>query len=214
MIRRFGEADDPALRKQVACGLCKKNLALGKFGRGEEEIAVHDDLLRRFAATCDPELRKPLACAVSCALNSRAWSVYEKKNNSLVDQAILDAKKAIEMDPQDAYRHTLASLFALASQWEDAFTQARLFANDDLLVSRSPDDVIDFFVYAASSGKAEEALQAIKGTKAETAMEPLVVALKIAAGKPFRAPQEVVEVAKDVLKRIEEQARMSESDVD
>ncbi len=211
LIRRFGEADDPVLRGQVACGLCKKSLALGKLGRGEEEIAVHDDLLRRFAATCDPELRKPLACAVACSLNIRAWSVYTKKDNSMIDQAILDAKKAIEIDPHDAYRHTLASLLALASQWDDAFTQARFFANDDLLLSQSPDDVIDFFIYAAAAGKAEEALRAIKGTKAESAMEPLVVALKIATGKPFRAPQEVVEVAKDVLKRIEERARMSES---
>ncbi len=207
LIHRFGEADDSALREQVACALCKKSLALGKLGRGGEEIAVHDDLLRRFAATDDPAFRKPVACA----LNLRAWLVYEKKNNSMVDQAILDAQKAIEIYPQDAYRHTLASLFALASRWEDAFDQARLFANDDLILSHSPDDVIDFFVYAASSGKAEEALRAIKGTKAESAMEPLVVALKMAAGKPFRAPQEVVEVAKDVLKRIEERARMLES---
>jgi tetratricopeptide (TPR) repeat protein len=206
LIRRFGEADDPALRERVACALCKKSIALKKLGRGEEEIAVHDDLLRRFAATSDPALRKPVACA----LNLRAWSVYAKRNNSMVGQAILDAKKALEIDPQNAYRHTLASLFALASRWEDAFDQARLFANDDLLLSQSPDDVIEFLVYAASSGKAEEALRAIKGTKAESAMEPLVVALKMAAGKPFRAPQEVVEVAKDVLKRIEERARMSE----
>ena len=198
------------MREQVACALCKKSLALGKLGRGGEEIAVHDDLLRRFAATDDPAFRKPVACA----LNVRAWLVYEKKNNSMVDQAILDAKKAIEIDPHDAYRHTLASLFALASRWDDAFTQARLFANDDLLLSQSPDDIIDFFIYAASSGKADGALRAIKGTKAESAMEPLVVALKMTAGTPFRAPQEVVEVAKDVLKRIEERAKTLENKVD
>jgi len=210
LIRRFSEVDDSALRERVACALCKKSLALEKLGRGEEEIAVHDDLLRRFAATSDPAVRK----AVACTLNLRAWSVYAKEDNSMVDQAILDAKKAIEIYPQDAYRHTLASLLALASRWGDAFDQARLFANDDLLLSQSPDDIIDFFIYAASSGKAEEALRAIKGTKAESAMEPLVVALKIAAGKTFRAPQEVVEVAKDIVKRIEERARMLESKPD
>ncbi len=210
LIRRFGEAGDPALHEGVACALCKKSIALKKLGRGEEEIAVHDDLLRRFAATSDPAVRK----AVACALNLRAWSVYAKKDRLMVNQAILDVKKAIEIDPHDAYRHTLASLFALASRWEDAFAQARLFANDDLILSHSPDEVIDFFIYVASSGKAEEALRAITGTKLESAMEPLVVALKIAAGKPFRAPQEVVEVAKDVLKRIEERGPMLESKPD
>jgi protein involved in temperature-dependent protein secretion len=163
--------------------------------------------MRRFAATHDPALRNPVACV----LNSRAWSVYERKNNSMVDQAILDAKKAIEIEPQNTYRHTLASLLGMASKWEDAFVQARLFADDDLILSRSPDDVLDFFIYAAASDKAEEALRTIKGTKAEAAMEPLVAALKMRAGKSFRAPQEVVEVAKDVLKRIEERARMLES---
>ena len=41
-------------------------------------------------------------------------------------------------------------------------------------------------------------------------MEPLAVAPKIVAGKPFRAPQEVVEVAKDIRKKIEEQSKMLE----
>ena len=212
LIRRFGGSDDPDLRERAACGLCKKSFALGKLGRDQEEIAVYDDLMHRFAATYDPALRKPVACALS----NKAWSVYEKKNKLLVDQAIIDAKKAIEINPQEAntYRHTLASLLGLASRWEDAFALARDFSDDDLILRRSPDDVIAFFVYAAASGKAEEALQAIKGTKAESAMEPLVVALKMAAGKTFRAPQEVTEVAKDVLKRIEHQAKSLENKLD
>jgi tetratricopeptide (TPR) repeat protein len=210
LIRRFGEADDPALCEQVACALCKKSIALGELGRGNEEISVHDDMLRRFATTSDPAVRK----AVACSLNVRAWSVYAKKDNSMIDQGILDAKKALQIDPNNAYRHTLASLFALASRWDDAFAEARLFADDDSVLSQSPDDVIDFFVYSASQGKAEEALRAIKGTKAESAMEPLVIALKMATGQPFRAPQEVVEVAKDVLKRIEERQPTIESKCD
>jgi tetratricopeptide (TPR) repeat protein len=205
-IRRLSGADEPALRELIAQALVGKGAVLDSLGRREEAITVYDDLIRRFCDADDPALREQVAWA----LNGRAWSVYAKKNNLMVDQAILDAKKAIEIDPKSVYRHTLASLFGLASRWEDAFDQARLFANDDLLLSQSPDDVIEFLVYAASSGKAEEALRAIKGTKAESAMEPLVVALKMAAGNPFRAPQEVVEVAKDVLKRIEEQAKMLE----
>ncbi len=212
LIRRFGQTDDPALREQAACALCKKSLALERLGRAQEQIAVYEDLMHRFAATDDPALRKPVACM----LNSRAWSVFEKKNNLMVEQAILDVKKAVEIDSPNAntYRHTLACLFGLASRWEDAFAQARLFADDDLLLSESPNDVIDFFVYAAASGKAEEALRAIEGTKAEAAMEPLVAALKMTAGKPSRAPQEVVEVAKDILKRIEHRAKSLENKLD
>jgi len=35
-------------------------------------------------------------------------------------------------------------------------------------------------------------------------MKPLIVALQMLAGEEYNAPQEVVEVAKDVLERIEE----------
>jgi hypothetical protein len=40
-------------------------------------------------------------------------------------------------------------------------------------------------------------------------MEPLIVALQILVGEDYNAPQEVVEVAKDVLKRIEEKSHSS-----
>jgi len=212
LLRRFGDSDDLRLRKLIAHALFHKNLELQSLGRSEEAIAVYEDSIRLFGDSHDADLRQQMAWA----FNGRAWSVYEKKNKLLVDQAIIDAKKAIEINPQEAntYRHTLASLLGLASRWEDAFALARDFSDDDLILRRSPDDVIAFFVYAAASGKAEEALQAIKGTKAESAMEPLVVALKMAAGKTFRAPQEVTEVAKDVLKRIEHRAKSLENKLD
>jgi hypothetical protein len=38
-------------------------------------------------------------------------------------------------------------------------------------------------------------------------MEPLIVALRMLTGEDYNAPLEVVEVAKDVLKRIEEKKK-------
>ena len=40
-------------------------------------------------------------------------------------------------------------------------------------------------------------------------MEPLIVGLQMLTGEEYNAPQEVVEVAKDVVKRIEEKKTLN-----
>jgi len=100
------------------------------------------------------------------------------------------------------FHHTLACLLGLASRWEEAFELAKRFSDDPEIVEKCSQDILAFFVDAAAMGQAEPALRAIKGTKSEPAMEPLVVALKMSAGKPYRAPREVVEMANDIQGRI------------
>jgi len=192
----------------VAMALVNKGVRLGGLGRSEEEIVVYDDVISRFADIDEPALREQVAMA----FNGRAWKVYEKKVHALVDQAITDMKKAISIDPQNSYRHTLACLLALRSRWDDAFEQARYFADDETMLKESPKDIIEFFISAAASGKAEEALQAVRGLKIKSTMEPLIVGLKISAGKTVRAPREVLEVAKDIIKRIEERVKALKSE--
>lgn len=92
-------------------------------------------------------------------------------------------------------------------RWEEAFAHVRVFADDDNLLKDYPEDILGLFVEAAAAGQAKGALRALGGTKAEKEMEPLVVALKMLADSPFRAPTEVVEVAKDVVKKIQERAK-------
>ncbi|MDY6972657.1 MAG: ATP-binding protein [Thermodesulfobacteriota bacterium] len=198
VVSRFGDMDDPALRGQVARALVNKGVTLGSLDRNEEAIAVYDEVVSRFADMDEPALRGEVARA----LNQRARRVYEKEDYGMLDQAAADIKKALSIDPENTYRHTLACLLALQSQWDDALAQARYFADDESMIREHPGDIIDFFIFAAASNKAEEALQAVGKTKIESAMEPLIAALSISAGRQVRAPREVLEVAKDILERI------------
>jgi tetratricopeptide (TPR) repeat protein len=203
VVSRFGKSADPALAKYVARALVNKGFALGELGRHEDAIASYDEVVSRFGKGDDPAVREEVARA----LNQKAWTVYERKDFSSVHQAIQDASKAVEMSPRNQFRHTLACLLGMVSRWEDAFAQARSFADDNILLKECPEDIIGFFVEAAAAGQAQGALGALGGTKAEEEMEPFVVALKMLTDTPVRAPAEVVEVAKDVMKRIQEQAK-------
>ena len=186
----------------------KNVINLGRLGRGEDEIAVYDEVISRFG---DAE-ELPLREQVARALNSKAWNVYEIGNSLEVDLAIADVEKAISIMPQNMpFQHTLACLLGLASRWEEAFEHAKRFSDDRNMVEKCSQDILAFFVDAAATGQAEPALRAIEGTKSEPAMEPLVVALKMSAGKPYRAPREVVEMANDIQRRILQRAEVFHS---
>ena len=166
-------------------------------------MSLCDEIVKRFSESDRPELQK----RVAGALNSKAWTIYLRRDFSRVDEAIQLASKAIALLSQNAIHHTLASLFGMTSRWEEAFAQTGFFLNDEEMLKNFPEDIISFIVEAVADGQAERALQAMEGTKAESIMEPLLVALKMLTNTPFRAPQEVIEVANDVVKRIEERAK-------
>ncbi len=64
LLARFGNATEPALRKQVAMALVDKGYGLGILGRRQEQIAVYDDLLARFGNATEPALREQVAMAL------------------------------------------------------------------------------------------------------------------------------------------------------
>jgi hypothetical protein len=59
----------------------------------------------------------------------------------------------------------------------------------------------------AITGYANEGLKILKNSACAPYMEPLIVALQMLTGEDYNAPLEVVEVAKDVLKKIEEKKK-------
>ena len=78
------------------------------------------------------------------------------------------------------------------------------FLKSDELCKQYPNDLVSFFSNAAAAGFAKECLRILKNSLCAPFLEPLVVALQMVTGEEFNAPQEVVEVAKDVVKGIEE----------
>ncbi len=64
VVRRFGEAAEPALREQVAKALFNKGVTQGQAGKPEETIATYDEVVRRFGEAAEPVLREQVAKAL------------------------------------------------------------------------------------------------------------------------------------------------------
>jgi tetratricopeptide (TPR) repeat protein len=207
-VSRFEDSEDNSIIRQVANALINKSVILSQRGRHEEEFKIYEEVISRFKNSKD----NSILGQVAIAYNVKAWCVYEFKTLSELDQAIDQAKKAVTLRPEycEAH-HTLASLLGMGGQWEEALKESKLFINDKELLENFSEDVISFFIDAAAAGQSASALKTIEGTLTETLMEPLVVALKMVAEITFHAPQEVVEVANDIVKRIKKQTTQEKS---
>jgi hypothetical protein len=91
--------------------------------------------------------------------------------------------------------------------WKEALSVAADFLKDPSLAKELPNDIISFFTDAANAGYSKEGLKILKNSACAPYMEPLIVALQMLTGEDYNAPLEVVEVAKDVLKKIEEKKK-------
>jgi tetratricopeptide (TPR) repeat protein len=64
LLARFADAQEPALREQVARALVNKGVALGRMDDHAAAVAIFDDLLARFADAREPALREQVARAL------------------------------------------------------------------------------------------------------------------------------------------------------
>src|SRR5437867_2154677 len=64
VVRRFGDAPEPAVREQVAKALFTKGVVLDRLNRSEEAIAVYDEVLRGFGDATEPAVREQVAKAL------------------------------------------------------------------------------------------------------------------------------------------------------
>ena len=199
MIDRFGGSEDAGILTDVARALVNKGVTLKTMGKPEEALAAYDSVIDRFGGSEDAGILK----WVAGAYENKALMIYELKDISRLDMAIQAAENAIKIFPNDnTYHHTLASVYGLGGRWPEAFEKAMFFANDPVTIGENPEEILEFFIFAAAAGEPEAALEAINKTAAAASLEPLVVALKILSGVDFHAPQEVMAVASDIVKKV------------
>jgi hypothetical protein len=113
------------------------------------------------------------------------------------------AQEELVKEPDPVYQHNYASILGAQGKWEEALSTAVDFLKNTKSAKEFPNDIIFFFINAAVAGYAKEGLNLLKKSACAPYMEPLIVALQMLTGEEYNAPQEVVEVAKDVLTRIE-----------
>ncbi len=115
-------------------------------------------------------------------------------------------KGAIEKGPEEWHeRLTIARLLASIGNWKEALDLiSRFLARTENLES-AVGHITDFFIFTAASGYPAEALNALRKSSSASLMEPLVAGLQIFLGEEPTIAKEILEVGRDVAKRIEAQ---------
>ncbi len=203
-IERFGKRSEVPIAEKVAMAFVNKGMRLGELNRSEEAIQVYDEVIERFGERTEA----PIAEIVAKATNGFAWVVYCSGKYDLLPRAVEYAQTAVERFPNDkTFSHTLACVLGMVEQWDKALGLSNSFLDDDNFIEKFLQDIIQFFVDAAAAGQAAQSLEVLEKSPHAGKFEPLVVGLKMMLEKEYRAPQEVVEVAKDVVKRIKERRK-------
>jgi tetratricopeptide (TPR) repeat protein len=137
--------------------------------------------------------------------NSFAWAFYEHASLELLPDAERWAQEAVELKPENGnYRHTLASILCRLGKVQEAIEQGRKYLEDVAIVEKTVDDAIDLFVGLAARGVAKDALKILEGSASCEVLEPLIVGLRMYLGEDVQVATEIMEIGKDVAKRIEE----------
>ena len=210
VIEHYGESDDPELHSSVARAMNNRGVSLTLMGDASAAIAVSEGLVDRFGSSGAPELQAQVATAL-----------FHKGMNQircgLADQALLTA------DQLDLRRQAAGHDVRVSFNWK-----ARYLQMSARISQGSLSEAIDAFCsfYAAlepgnetmipelveavamlvAAGVPERELVGLLGSEPQKAarVAPLSIALRQRDGETVRAPTEVLEVAADVRKRIDE----------
>ena len=194
-----------------------KGITHGQRGESEAELAAYDDLAARFGASNTPELQVQVAKAL---LNKGAQQIESgRADEALRTSDELDRRFAAVTDNEPSvlaflrwqakWMRTLALLVldahAAALSAFQSVCAMFVVGNEAMLremLARVP--------ILIAAGAPERDLIEVLSADSQTAdaLAPLVVALRRLAGEPVRAPAEVLEVAADVCKDIEEAKRL------
>lgn len=137
-------------------------------------------------------------------LNNFAWAFYKYGSLDLLPKAEEWARDAVRLEKESGHCHnTLASIMCKLGKGREALQNAKKYVEDKNLVEKTIEDAIDLFIGLAANGVGKEALKILQESPSSKILEPLVVGLQLFVGEDVNAAAEIMEVAKDVVKRIE-----------
>ena len=211
LLRRFGESEDPELRVQVALALFNKGVTLGSLDRNEAAVESYDELLRRFGESEDPELHVRVAKALvnkgvtlgSLDRNEAAVETYDELLRRFGESEDPElrlpvANALLGKGMAHALRDELNEMMNVCAE------MIQRFGRGGEEISSVANEMFNFMVKTIATLGAEQAVADMlsKNTATAAALWPLHVALRQYLGEDVRAPDEVMEVAQDVLDRI------------
>ena len=211
LIDRFASSDDPYIRSVVAQAYIMIVALLKRHDRAEEVLATLDEAAKYIEDGDETEDRayEPMMLLLKgwaqrhLGRNDDALESYDELNSRFGD--------IVEFGGLPwrwhAARERVVTLYdaGMTDQWREALRRLYAMLDDTHEVALA--DLHGFVVFLASLGAAPNVLAeelATDGDK-EQALWPLVVALRRRAGEPVRAPAEVMDVADDILREIDNQ---------
>lgn len=118
------------------------------------------------------------------------------------------ARKAILSNPGNAScQHTLAIILCYAGNLDESLEHANAYLQDVNTVSQTIDDAIALFTILTSRGYGKQSIKILQDSPSAKNLEPLIVGLRLYSGESeidVKAPVEILEVGKDIVKRIQE----------
>jgi tetratricopeptide (TPR) repeat protein len=194
MIR--GRRDSPFIAR-AASALVEKGAALVSLGKPEEAMTCYERVIRRFHDRSDPEVKAEIALAFA----GKGIILGNHRKCVMAREAF---EKAVALDP-DNYHAALMLARCLEGQGRanGALTLIRThFAKLDQ-VKEYLGETAGLVVRLAAKGYAQDIINMLRESPSIELFEPLLVGLRLYLGEEVIAAAEIMEVAKDVVKRIE-----------
>jgi energy-coupling factor transporter ATP-binding protein EcfA2 len=94
--------------------------------------------------------------------------------------------------------------------WDETFPAVEQILSSEDDAREAADRLRDLLIAAAAAGGVDRALALLEASPARILFEPLIVAFRQIAGQPIHAPPEVLEVASDLVRLIEQQRQKQE----
>ena len=209
VVRRFGGSDAPELSEPVAKALLYKGLTLGKLGRDDDGIAAYDEVVRRFGGSDAPNLQTAITSAL--IFKARAATKAGRPNNALTICDDIERRVSLPAPNAVTVMWLRAEALILLGQQTDAMCalEAAYEALDATDNRPFPFAFSCISNFIGAEADERRILAILTGDEEKsTSLLPLIVALRRRLGEEVHVPPEVHEVAKDIMRDIEERSKV------
>ena len=211
VVSRYGDREERELAEQVARALVNKGYLFGLMELSEDAVVVFDEVVRRYGKSKELDLAEGAARAlVNKAATLNVMCRYEEAVEAC-DEAVRrfgERKETEFINLILRARLIRVRNLLLLGKTEKAFVETKKCIDVSEIPDSMIDLVIELFVVLAAYDHAREGLLMLVDSPVSKQFEPLAVGLKLYLGEAVYAPTEILEVAKDVLERIEERKRI------
>ena len=210
VVARWALTDDPELKHILARTVNNKSESQRMIGDFDAALATSDQIVDRFGASRASELRIQVQDALfrRGMIQTRIGRAAEALSTSDEFERRF-GKPIAEVRSAYTWKAQCIKMFALIAQGDETAATdslcsvyAALAPEDETMMSH----VVEGVARLAAAGVPDHELVAVLSLEPHkaVALAPLITALRQRAGEPVRAPAEVLEVADDVRKRIDD----------